>query len=362
MGAVIEPMNEDLALKKAKEIMEAKQEAIPASPSSDKENNSSLELNTGSNLAVGEVGKTYSKKPPVLKQKILGSSNGSLSVNKVDEVKQAESSNVNTEVSEESTTKVFPDQPPWGTCLATGVDCPVHSNILPRAHWSFYSTIEEIDDLLDGLNPRGVREGDLKDKLSAERERIINRVKKVKVDQLVVSEDDIERLEKEQLQKVQDRRDKWTTSISDKKYDMGAESLVWGEGDKLDKESLLERDSITEQNSGDKRDSGASTGSNSEMRGVLKQLAAAILQVGQSISDREKFLKEPLGEDEKEEKEEEEEEKEEEEEEEGEEGEEEKEEEGGEEEKEEEEEEEKEEEEEEEEGEEREEEKEEEEE
>merc|ERR1712079_728121 len=86
------------------------------------------------------------------------------------------------------------------------------------------------------------------------------------------------------------------------KYDMGAESLVWGEGDKLDKESLLERDSITEQNSGDKRDSGASTGSNSEMRGVLKQLAAAILQVGQSISDREKFVKEPLGEDEKERK------------------------------------------------------------
>merc|ERR1711915_288061 len=282
----IESMNEDLALKKAKEIMEAKQEAIPASPSSDKENKSSLELNTGSNLAVGEVGKTYSKKPPVLKQKILGSSNGSLSVNKIDEVKQAESSNVNTEVSEESTTKVFPDQPPWGTCLATGVDCPVHSNILPRAHWSFYSTVEEIDDLLEGLNPRGVREGDLKDKLSSERERIINRVKKVKVDQLVVSEDDIERLEKEQLQKVQDRRDKaskyagvdtvpmgthlqdvielslrdqileleeklwvgglgnlkvssrdkWTTAISDKKYDMGAESLVWGEGDKLDKE------------------------------------------------------------------------------------------------------------------------------
>jgi len=350
--AVIEPMNEDLALKKAKEIMEAKQEAVPASPSSDKENKSSLELNTVSNLAVGEVGKTYSKKPPVLKQKILGSSNGSLSVNKVEEVKQSESSNVDTEVSEESRTKVVPDQPPWGTCLATGVDCPVHSNILPRAHWSFYSTVEEIDGLLEGLNPRGVREGDLKDKLSAERERIISRVKKVKVDQLVVSEDDVERLEKEQLQKVQDRRDKaskyagvdtvpmgthlqdvielslrdqileleeklwvgglgnlnvssrdkWTTAISDKKYDMGAESLVWGEGDKLDKDSLVERDSNTEQKSGDKRDSGASTSSNSEMRGVLKQLAAAILQVGQSISDREKFMKEPLGEDEKERK------------------------------------------------------------
>merc|ERR1712228_1142814 len=71
-------------------------------------------------------------------------------------------------------------------------------------------------------------------------------------------------------------RDKWTTAISDKKYDMGAESLVWGEGDKIDKESLLERDSITEQTSGDKRDSGASTGSNSEMRGVIKKLAAAI--------------------------------------------------------------------------------------
>merc|ERR1712096_511659 len=51
-----------------------------------------------------------------------------------------------------------------------------------------------------------------------------------------------------------------------------------------------------------KRDSGASTSSNSEMRGTVSQMAAAVLQVGQMITDREKFLKEPLGEDEKEKK------------------------------------------------------------
>merc|ERR1711892_1298074 len=51
-----------------------------------------------------------------------------------------------------------------------------------------------------------------------------------------------------------------------------------------------------------KRDSGASTASNSEMRGMVRQMAAAVLQVGQMITDREKFLKEPLGEDEKEKK------------------------------------------------------------
>jgi len=99
-------------------------------------------------------------------------------------------------------------------------------------------------------------------------------------------------------------RDKWTHAIGAKKYDMGADSLVWGEGDKVDKDSLLDLDSrpnSPDQEAG-KRDSGASTSSNSEMRGLVRQMAAAILQVGQMITEREKFLKEPLGENEKERK------------------------------------------------------------
>ena len=34
--------------------------------------------------------------------------------------------------------------PPWGRCLASGPDCPVHSAILPRTHWAFYSSVQEV--------------------------------------------------------------------------------------------------------------------------------------------------------------------------------------------------------------------------
>merc|ERR1712106_1006757 len=340
------------ATKKAREMMEAKNEAVPASPSSDKENKSGLVLNTGPNLAVGEVAKTYGKKPPVLKQKVLGTSNGSLAVQKVEESKPMDTSETGGEATEVVETKVAPEHPPWGRCLANGEECPVHSNILPRAHWAFYSTMEEIDDLVEGLNPRGIREGELKDKLLLERERIDQRVKKCKVDQLVVSEEEVDKLEKCQLQGVQDRRDKtskstgvdsvplgtqlqgvvelslrdqileleekiwvgtlgnlkvknrdkWTHTIGAKKYDMGVDSLVWGEGDKFEKDALLDIETVSDTPDAEagKRDSGASTASNSEMRGMVRQKAAAILQVGQMITDREKYLKEPLGEDEKE--------------------------------------------------------------
>eukprot|EP00091_Calanus_sinicus_P025657 TRINITY_DN9910_c0_g1_i1.p1 TRINITY_DN9910_c0_g1~~TRINITY_DN9910_c0_g1_i1.p1 ORF type:complete len:276 (-),score=117.79 TRINITY_DN9910_c0_g1_i1:38-865(-) len=226
----------------------------------------------------------------------------------------------------------------------------------PEPPGPFYSTMEEVDQLVEGLNSRGIREGELKEKLLAERERIENRVKKIKVDQLVVDEKEVEELRKGQLQQVQDRRDKaskntgtesvpmgthlqevveislrdqileleekiwvgtlgnlhvknrdkWTHAIGDKKYLMGADSLVWGDedNDRVEKDALLGEETRpgTPEKEGNKRDSGASTNSNSEMRGLVKQMAAAILQVGQMISDREKFLKEPLGENEKERK------------------------------------------------------------
>jgi len=350
-AAVVEPMNEEQATKKAREIMEAKLGTVPSSPSSDKENKSSVLPNSGPGLAVGDVGKTYSKKAPVLKQKVLGTSNGSLAVQKKEETKSTDTIEPMEVATEESEVKGIPENPPWGCCLANGPDCPVHSNILPRTHWSFYSTIQEIDDLVEGLNPRGIREGELKEKILLERERIDGRVKKCKVDQLVISKEEEEKLGATQLQQVQDRRekasksawvetvpvgtdlqevmetnlrdqileleeriwvgtmgtlkvknrDKWTSAIGGKKYDMGTDSLVWGEGDKVDKDALLDIEGSSDEKS-NKRDSGASTSSNAEMRMLVRQMAAAILQVGQMITDREKFLKEPLGEDEKEKK------------------------------------------------------------
>lgn len=352
--AVVEPLDEEQATKKAREMMEAKLGIVPSSPSSDKENKSAVLASSGPSMAVGEVAKTYGKKPPVLKQKVLGTSNGSLAVKKEQESKPMDTTETTEETADIVESKVVPEHPPWGRCLASVEDCPVHSSILPRTHWAFYSNMEEIDKLVLGLNPRGVREGELKEKLLFERERIESRVKKVKMEQLVVSKEEVDTLEATQLQQVQDRRDKaskyagvesvpmgtnlqavmelnlrdqileveekiwvgtlgtlkvknrdkWTHAIGAKKYDMGADSLVWGEGDKVDKDSLLDLDSrpsSPDQEAG-KRDSGASTSSNSEMRGLVRQMAAAILQVGQMITEREKFLKEPLGENEKERK------------------------------------------------------------
>merc|ERR1712179_252514 len=208
---------------------------------------------------------------------------------------------------------------------------------------------------VEGLNPRGIREGELKERILLERERIDGRVKKCRVDQLVISKEEEEKLEASQLQQVQDRRekasksawveavpvgtdlqevmetnlrdqileleeriwvgtmgslkvknrDKWTNAIGAKKYDMGTDSLVWGEGVKVEKDTLLDIESSSDSpdEKSNKRDSGASTSSNAEMRTLVRQLAAAILQVGQMITDREKFLKEPLGEEEKKRKE-----------------------------------------------------------
>merc|ERR1712096_313396 len=172
------------------------------------------------------------------------------------------------------------------------------------------------------------------------RERLDNRVRKCKVDQLVVSleevqdrrdkaskyagvesvplgtnlQDMVELSIRDQILELEEKiwvgalgnlkvksRDKWANAISTKSYIMGTDSLVWGEGDKVEMEGLMggeTRPGNPDTESG-KRDSGASTSSNSELRGTVRQMAAAVLQVGQMITDREKFLKEPLGEDEK---------------------------------------------------------------
>merc|ERR1719438_313840 len=74
-------------------------------------------------------------------------------------------------------------------------------------------------------------------------------------------------------------RDTWVAAITNKSYAMDTDHIVWGEGDKMDMDTLAE----TENN-------------------VVQQLAAAIIQVGQMVSDHDKYLKLPLGEDEKEKK------------------------------------------------------------
>ena len=75
------------------------------------------------------------------------------------------------------------------------------------------------------------------------------------------------------------KRDTWVEAITNKSYVMGSDNITWGEGQKMDTDMLEE-----------------------EGDSMIKQLAMAIIQVGQMISEQERYLKQPLGEDEKEKK------------------------------------------------------------
>jgi hypothetical protein len=80
----------------------------------------------------------------------------------------------------------------------------VHSTILPKTHWSFYSTVDELDELIDNLNVRGVREHELKEKLIHERDRIVKSLKKASgvVGKLAVDDEDLAKVEKKETKKV----------------------------------------------------------------------------------------------------------------------------------------------------------------
>ena len=67
---------------------------------------------------------------------------------------------------------------PWGACLADAESCTVHSTILPKTTWSYFSTIEEVDEVIERLNPRGFREAELADKLTFERDGIVRNLRK----------------------------------------------------------------------------------------------------------------------------------------------------------------------------------------
>ena len=82
--------------------------------------------------------------------------------------------------------------------------CPVHSTILPKTHWSFYSTVDELDELIESLNVRGIREHELKEKLVHERDRIVKSLKKAPavVGKLAQDDEDLAKIEKKEGRKV----------------------------------------------------------------------------------------------------------------------------------------------------------------
>jgi hypothetical protein len=64
--------------------------------------------------------------------------------------------------------------------------------------------VDELDDLINGLNVRGVREHDLRDKLVHERDRIVRNLKKAAsvVSKLADDDDELAKVEKKDFKKV----------------------------------------------------------------------------------------------------------------------------------------------------------------
>ena len=135
---------------------------------SDKENDN-LEENT----------KTYSKKSNVLnsQQKVLSAKNGTLEIASTSKPEiNGEVVTVNGVVNEiKSELKEINPEPMmidnikpevvldtktlkpemWGICTRPMETCTVHSTILPKTHWSYISSVEDFDKLIESLNPRG---------------------------------------------------------------------------------------------------------------------------------------------------------------------------------------------------------------
>lgn len=232
----------------------------------------------------------------------------------------------------------------WGICTRPMESCTVHSTILPKTNWSYISSVEDFDKLIESLNPRGkffyrpvnhfrnfmnffplgIREGDLKEKLVSERESITKHLKKFEEDledRLQLEETKMSKTESEDISaildlamrdqvleieeriffgtlgslKIRDRQ-AWQRAISEGGYDKQCETLTWGGKSMMNTpyESRMVSASASRETSrpgSPDRDSGNSfvKRQNEKIRG----LASAILQVAQMLDP--KYFKSPLG-------------------------------------------------------------------
>ena len=333
------PLDEESAMKRVREIMNGKGKSSgDEKASSDKENDQDENK-------LGDVKQTYAKKAQaqtLMKQKVLSTKNGSVATT------APSASTTNgiglMNIKEEKPTIVKTETAPlvWGCCLADNMNCPVHSTILPRTNWSYFSTEMEVDSLIESLNPRGIRESDLKDKLTADRDRICRNLKGLRGDitsrlhsftktkeegevdspeeghshshilDLTLRDQILELEEKIYLGslgtlKIRDRN-AWQEAIQSGGFDPQCDSLCWG-GRSVAETPLqsaaesrdgspqpMEVDGVA---SGKKRDSSGSTTARKVSK-KLQGLAKAILQVAQMVDP--KYFKSPLGEDEKDKK------------------------------------------------------------
>ncbi|XP_046402688.1 bromodomain adjacent to zinc finger domain protein 1A isoform X2 [Ischnura elegans] len=161
-------------------------------------------------------------------------------------------------------------------CVADSKVCHVHSSFLPRTKWAFYSREAELDALVGALNPRGVREGHLRQALLQQRTRILGSMTKCPAHKLdhtqtpetineprksgrqqskkessvfnfscgIPTEDLFELTLRDYILDMEDKitmggfgmlkvkdRDVWREALSTGNYDQQCDKLVWGNKD-----------------------------------------------------------------------------------------------------------------------------------
>lgn len=72
-------------------------------------------------------------------------------------------------------------------CTANAKTCPVHGGVHSGSQWSFYHTEEELNALIESLNPRGTREKFLRENLENEKELILTHIKDCPVEKITAS-------------------------------------------------------------------------------------------------------------------------------------------------------------------------------
>lgn len=58
-------------------------------------------------------------------------------------------------------------------CFGPDNQCPIHESIENRLTWGYYNSPDELDNLIENLNSRGIRESELKKLLIQEKQRIL---------------------------------------------------------------------------------------------------------------------------------------------------------------------------------------------
>ena len=216
----------------------------------------------------------------------------------------------------------------WGICIPDMDICTVHSTILPKTHWSYIGSAEVLDKFIDALNPRGIRESELKDKLVSERDAILKNLKSFNVqiepnlnedskDKEEDSNEDINAIIdlalRDQIMEIEEKiffgtlgtlkihdRQAWQKAIQAGGYDKQCDALTWGGKSMMNtpfESRIMSADQSRDQSRAGSPDRESNRGSGEffvkRQSNKVRGLACAMLQVSQMLAN--KYFKPPLG-------------------------------------------------------------------